>query len=67
MNHPLPRRTAFLLFALVVVAWGLNWAVTKTIVHSVAPLWATAIRSAIATATLFVLQRPIVSLNPILS
>jgi hypothetical protein len=56
MNHPLPRRTAFLLFALVVVTWGLNWAVTKTIVHSVVPLWATAIRSAIATATLFVLQ-----------
>ena len=56
MNQPLPRRTAFLLFAVVVVSWGLNWAVTKTIVHSVVPLWATAIRSAIATATLFALQ-----------
>ena len=44
MDHALPRRTAVLLFAVVVVSWGLNWAVTKIIVHSVFPLWATAIR-----------------------
>lgn len=56
MDHPLPRRTALLLFATVVTTWGLSWAVTKIIVHSVYPLWATAIRTAIATATLFVVQ-----------
>lgn len=56
MDHPLPRRTALLLFAVVVTTWGLNWAVTKIIVHSVFPLWATAIRTAIAAATLFVVQ-----------
>jgi len=48
MDHALPRRSALLLFAIVVVTWGLNWAVTKVIVHSVFPLWATAIRTAIA-------------------
>jgi drug/metabolite transporter (DMT)-like permease len=55
MDHPLSRHKALLLFAVVVVAWGLNWAVTKTIVHSVHPLWATAIRSAVATVALFIL------------
>lgn len=56
MDHPLSRRTALLLFAIVVVSWGLNWAVTKVIVHSVFPLWATAIRTAIASVTLLVVQ-----------
>ncbi len=56
MDHVLPRRTALLLFAIVVVSWGLNWAVTKVIVHSVFPLWATAIRTAIAAVTLLVVQ-----------
>lgn len=55
MDHALPRRTALLLFAAVVMSWGLNWAVTKTIVQTVEPLWATAIRSAIGTFVLFVL------------
>ena len=55
MDHPLPRQTAFALFAMVVVCWGLNWAVTKTLVQSVSPLWATAIRSAIGTLVLLVL------------
>lgn len=52
MNHALSPRAALLLFSLVVVAWGLNWAVTKIIVLSVSPLWTTAIRSAIATLAL---------------
>ena len=56
MNQPLTRRHALFLFTVVVLAWGMNWAVTKTIVQSVAPLWGTAIRSAIATAALLVLQ-----------
>jgi drug/metabolite transporter (DMT)-like permease len=52
-DHLLSRRTALSLFAFVVVAWGLNWVVTKTLVQSVSPLWATALRSAVATVTLF--------------
>jgi len=54
MSHILSRRAALLLFAAVVVTWGSNWAVTKTLVLSVSPLCATAIRSAIATVALFV-------------
>jgi drug/metabolite transporter (DMT)-like permease len=46
-----PRQAAFL-FAVVVLAWGLNWPVTKVIVESVPPLWTTAIRSWIAVAAL---------------
>ncbi|HEX9471520.1 MAG TPA: DMT family transporter [Bradyrhizobium sp.] len=53
MNHSLSRPTALLLFAVVVVMWGSNWAITKTLVHSVSPLWTAAIRSAIATVALF--------------
>ena len=56
MEHALSRRTALLLFAIVVVTWGLNWAVTKIIVHSVVPLWATAIRTAVASVTLLAVQ-----------
>jgi drug/metabolite transporter (DMT)-like permease len=54
--HPLPRRFALLLFALVILSWGLNWTVTKIIVQHVTPLWTTAIRCAIASAALFVIQ-----------
>ena len=49
----LSRRTALLLFAVVVVAWGLNWVVTKTLVQSISPLWTTTLRSAVATIALF--------------
>jgi drug/metabolite transporter (DMT)-like permease len=52
MNHMLSRRAALFLFAVVVVTWGSNWMVTKTLVASVSPLWAVAIRSAIATVAL---------------
>jgi drug/metabolite transporter (DMT)-like permease len=54
MNHMLSRRAALFLFAVVVLAWGSNWMMTKTLVASVSPLWAVAIRSAIATAALLV-------------
>jgi drug/metabolite transporter (DMT)-like permease len=54
MKHPLSRPAALLLFAVVVVMWGSNWTITKTLVQSVSPLWTTAIRSAIATVVLFV-------------
>jgi drug/metabolite transporter (DMT)-like permease len=49
MQPHLSRRGALLLFAVIVIAWGLNWTITKTLVQSVTPLWITAIRSAIAT------------------
>jgi drug/metabolite transporter (DMT)-like permease len=39
----------------VVVSWGLNWLVTKTLVHSIPPLWTTSIRSATATVALLLL------------
>ncbi len=55
MDDVLSRRAALLLFAAVVSLWGSNWVVTKTLVLSVSPLWASAIRSTIATATLLVL------------
>ena len=40
------------LFAVVVTAWGLNWTVTKLIVMEMSPLWAAAIRTAIAAIAL---------------
>lgn len=55
MNHSLSRPTALMLFAVVVICWGVNWAITKTLVQSVFPLWATSIRTMIATVALFIL------------
>jgi drug/metabolite transporter (DMT)-like permease len=40
------------LFALVVLAWGLNWTVTKLIVADITPLWTAAIRTWIAAVGL---------------
>jgi drug/metabolite transporter (DMT)-like permease len=45
-----------LLFAVVVFAWGTTWPVTKAIVASAPPLWACAIRSAIAGLALLALH-----------
>jgi drug/metabolite transporter (DMT)-like permease len=53
--HPLSRRLAFLLFALVILSWGLTWTVTKILVQHATPLWTTAIRCAIASAALFII------------
>src|SRR3954466_6872099 len=50
--HQLSRGTALLLFSIIVVVWGMNWTVTKTLVASVSPLWTTAIRSAIGAVML---------------
>jgi drug/metabolite transporter (DMT)-like permease len=55
MKHGLSHPVALLLFAIVVVSWGSNWPITKTLVQSVSPLWTSAIRSAIATVALLVL------------
>jgi drug/metabolite transporter (DMT)-like permease len=38
---------------MVVVFWGLVWPVNKVLLESLSPLWAMALRSAIATAALF--------------
>lgn len=46
---------ALLLFAFVIVAWGLNWTVTKLIVTQVTPLWTTAIRTGIGTLALLIM------------
>ena len=46
---------ALLLFAFVIVAWELNWTVTKLIVAHVTPLWTTAIRTGIGTVALLIM------------
>lgn len=52
MASELSTRGAAALLAGVVLAWGVNWPVTKLIVQDVPPLWATAFRCMIAAATL---------------
>jgi drug/metabolite transporter (DMT)-like permease len=51
----LPRHLALLLFAVVVLAWGSNWPVTKSLVQSISPLWTAALRSAVASVVLLAL------------
>ena len=51
----LTRRQAVALFAIVVLAWGLIWPVTKVLVESVPPIWTTALRCWIALVALVVL------------
>jgi len=55
MQPQISRRSALLLFAVIVMAWGLTWTVTKVLVQSLPPLWITSLRSAIATVALAVL------------
>src|SRR5262249_33228463 len=52
----LRRETAILLLTAVAVGWGTAWPVTKAILRDVPPLWTTALRCAIGTATLFVIS-----------
>ncbi|BAR60073.1 drug/metabolite transporter (DMT)-like permease [Bradyrhizobium diazoefficiens] len=54
MNSLSPR-AAVGLFLIVVLAWGVNWSVTKQLVQLLSPLWTSAIRSWIALAALFVI------------
>jgi drug/metabolite transporter (DMT)-like permease len=58
-HDPPPRGTPSLstaatlsLLALVVMAWGVNWTVTKMIVADMTPLWAAAMRTLVATIVL---------------
>jgi drug/metabolite transporter (DMT)-like permease len=57
MDRTFSLANAGALFAVVVLAWGVNWPVTKTLVHEMPVLWAVAIRSWVAFAALFVLLR----------
>src|SRR4026209_1460498 len=50
MASGLSTRSAAVLLAGVVLAWGTNWPVTKMVVQDVPPLWATALRCMIAAA-----------------
>jgi drug/metabolite transporter (DMT)-like permease len=50
------RRQGFLLLATAVVAWGFGWPVNKLILYDLSPLWAVALRSAIAALTLFAIS-----------
>src|SRR5262245_43876712 len=52
MASGLSTRSAAVLLAAVVLAWGTNWPVTKMIVQDVPPLWATALRCVIAAVVL---------------
>ena len=52
MVKGLSPRSAAALLAIVVLAWGTNWPVTKMIVHDMSPLWSTALRCAIAATAL---------------
>ena len=49
MAGGLSTRSAAVLLAGVVLAWGTNWPVTKLIVQDVTSLWATALRCMIAS------------------
>ncbi len=52
MNNQLSTGRAFLLFGIVVFAWGTNWPVTKLLVENVPPLWTSAIRCGIGALAL---------------
>ncbi len=53
--NSLSSRAAIGLFLIVVLAWGVNWSVTKQLVQDVPPLWTAAIRSWIALIGLAVI------------
>ncbi len=50
------KKTAFILFVMVILIWGINWSVTKLIVLQIPPLWSNALRSLIAAVALLLLQ-----------
>lgn len=52
---PLSRRNALLLLAVVVLAWGFTWVVSKLLLLHMTPLWAVAARSMAGTAALLTL------------
>ncbi|MGL3214484.1 DMT family transporter [Bradyrhizobium sp. BR 1433] len=57
MNQSLSPARAAALFIVVVLAWGINWSVTKSLVEAVPPLWTASIRSWVALIALLVILR----------
>jgi drug/metabolite transporter (DMT)-like permease len=57
VNNTLSPAKAATLFIVVVVAWGINWSVTKSLVQAVPPLWTASIRSWIALVGLLAILR----------
>jgi drug/metabolite transporter (DMT)-like permease len=51
------KRNAVLLFAALIIVWGLNWSVVKLTVLDMPPIWAAALRCVIAAAALIAAQR----------
>lgn len=51
----LTRRNALLLLAVVVLAWGFTWVVSKLLLLHMTPLWAVAARSMVGTGALLAL------------
>ena len=49
------RRQGLLFLVTVIVAWGLTWPVNKLVLASVPPMWAVALRTIIASITMFAL------------
>lgn len=49
------RSHAGVLFTIVIVAWGVNWPVSKALLLHVSPWWSAALRSVVGMATLFVI------------
>jgi drug/metabolite transporter (DMT)-like permease len=52
IRFPRERWLALMLFAIVVLGWGLTWVFVRTMVRHVDPIWSSAIRSAIGAAGL---------------
>ncbi len=52
---PLSRRNALLLLAVVVLAWGFTWVVSKLLLLHMTPLWAVAARSSVGACALLTL------------
>ncbi len=50
------KHSAFLLFLIIILVWGVNWTVTKLIVQSMQPIWSNAVRCLIAAIALLALQ-----------
>ncbi|UFX43263.1 DMT family transporter [Bradyrhizobium sp. 41S5] len=57
VNSSLSPAKAAALFIVVVLAWGINWSVTKSLVEAVPPLWTASIRSGVALIALLVILR----------
>lgn len=50
------HREGLVLLVTVVLAWGLVWPVNKVLLESLSPVWLMALRSAVATVTLFTIS-----------